>query len=95
MAEAVDLEVDNHMAFQDAVVENEVGLEIVLVNEDPLLSGLEAEAATHLHEYHLEMVENGGFQLALSIDVLRRQPQEFKRHGVVDDFVRRQLLRIL
>lgn len=33
VAEAVNLEVDDDVAFQDAVVEDEVGLEIVLVDE--------------------------------------------------------------
>ena len=45
------------MAFQDAVVENKVGLEIVLVYEDALLAGLETETATHLKEELLQMVK--------------------------------------
>jgi hypothetical protein len=45
------------MAFQNTVVENEIGFEIVLINEYSLLAGLEAETAAHLKEELLQMVK--------------------------------------
>ena len=40
VAETVTLQVDDDVTLQDAVVENEVGLVVVLINEDTLLTRL-------------------------------------------------------
>jgi len=57
-------------AYQDAVVENEVGLEVVLINEDSLLTSLEAETATHLQQERLQVVQDVRLQLGFCIDFL-------------------------
>ena len=45
------------MAMQNAVVEYEVGLEIIMIDEDSLLSSLETESLTQFHKERLEIVE--------------------------------------
>ena len=59
MTETVDLQIDDDVTLQNAVVEDEIGLEVVLVNEDALLTILEAETVSHLQEEPLKVVQNG------------------------------------
>ena len=47
MAELVYLQFHNNMTFQDAVIEYEVGKEIILINQDTFLSGFKAESMPH------------------------------------------------
>jgi len=44
VAEGTNFEVDQYMAFQNAVVENEVDEVVLVVEGDALLAGLEAKA---------------------------------------------------
>ena len=78
MTETVNLEVDNDVTLQDTVIKDEVGLEIVLVNEDALLTGFKAEPASHFHQHHLEMIQDNRFQSGLGVNILRLQAKEFK-----------------
>ena len=71
MAETVNLQVHDDMAFQNAVVEDQVGIEIVLVYKYALLSGFEAESAAHFKQELLKVVQNGGFQLCFREHILR------------------------
>jgi hypothetical protein len=50
VAKTVNLQIDDDVALQDAVIENKVGFKIILINEDSFLSSLEAEAAPHLQQ---------------------------------------------
>ena len=88
VAETIYLQIDDDVAFQDAVVENEVGLEVVLINEDSLLTSLEAETATHLQQERLQVVQDVRLQLGFCIDFLRLYPQKFERHGIVENVAR-------
>lgn len=45
---SVDLEVNDHLTVKDAVVEDEIGLEVVMIYEDTLLTMFEAEALAKL-----------------------------------------------
>jgi len=83
VAESVNLQIDNDVAFQDAVVENKVGLEIVLIDENSLLASLEAETAAHLQQECLQVIQDVRLQLGFRIDFLRLYPQKFERHRVV------------
>ena len=83
------------MAFQDAVVENKVGLEIVLIDEDSLLASLEAETAAHLQQECLQVIQDVRLQLGFRIDFLRLYPQKFERHRIVQNIARSQLLGVL
>ena len=61
VTEAIYFEVDDNVALKDAVVEDKVGFEIVLVDEYTLLPRLEAETAAHLHQHRLKVIEDGAF----------------------------------
>ena len=57
------------MAMQNAVVEYEVGLEIIMIDEDSLLSSLETESLTQFHKERLEIVEDSRLKFGFGIDV--------------------------
>ena len=50
MAEFVYLQFHNDMTFQDAVIEYEVGKEIILINQDTLLPGFKTESMPHFQQ---------------------------------------------
>ena len=95
VAEAVNLQVDDDMAFQDAVVEDKVGFVVVLVNKDVLLAILEAEAAPHLQEKPLQVVQNGRLQLCLCIGIQLFHAKKLQRDWIVQNLSGRYLLRCL
>lgn len=64
MTVSVDLKVNYEVTVKDAVVEDEVGLEVVVVDEYALLAMFEAEALTKLHKELLYLVEDGGLELS-------------------------------
>ena len=82
---SVNLEVDDNVTVEDEVVENEVGLEIVMIDEDTFLTMLEAEALAKFHEEVLYLVEDGGFELGLGIDIGFGEVEELEGHGVAKD----------
>ncbi len=63
MAELVYLQFYNNMAFQDTVIEYEVGKEIILINQDTLLSGFKAESMPHFQQEVLQVVKDGLLQV--------------------------------
>lgn len=63
MAELVYLQFHNNMTFQDAVIEYEVGKEIILINQDTFLSGFKAESMPHFQQEVLQVVKNGLLQV--------------------------------
>ena len=75
------------MAMQNAVVEYEVGLEIIMVDEDSLLSSLETESLTQFHKKRLKIVEDRGLKLGFGIDFCLRDTEEFKREWVAQVMV--------
>ena len=94
MAETVNLQVDDNMALQDAVIEDKVGLEIILVYKNALLAVFEAEASAHLQQKTLKVVQNGRFQFGFRIVFIRLYAQELQRDGIVNYIARCNLLRI-
>ena len=63
MRELVEFQVDQDVAAQEAVVEDEVEEVVVVVEGEALLPGLEEEAFAEFEEEVLEMVDDGGFEV--------------------------------
>ena len=84
MTEAVNLQVNDDMAFQDAVIKDEVCLEVVLIHQDAALPGFKAEPLAHLEQEVLQVVQYLVLQFALSENVLMLQSEEFQCQRVVD-----------
>ena len=66
------------MAMQNAVVEYKVGLEIIMVDENSLLSSLETESLPQFHKERLKIVEDSSLKLGFSIDCCLRDTEELK-----------------
>ena len=75
------------MAMQYAVVEYEVGLEIIMVDEDSLLSSLETEPLTQFHKERLKIVEDSSLKLGFGIDFCLRDAEELKCEGITQVMV--------
>ena len=88
MAKAVNLQVNDDMALQDAVIEDKVSLKVVLIHQDAALPRFKAKALAHLEQEVLQMIKNLAFQFALGEDILLLQSQKLQRHRVMDSMLR-------
>ena len=93
VGERPELEVDQHVALEDAVVEDQVDEVVVVVEGDALLPRLEAKAAAHLDQKGLQVVDDGLLQVALSVPRPLLQPQKLQHVGVLHHVGDRERLR--
>ena len=63
VAQLADLQVDQHVAAKQTVVEHQIDEEVLLVEGEPLLSCLEEKALAELEQEVLELVDDGGFEI--------------------------------
>lgn len=63
MLEGAGFQIDEQMAAQDAVVEDEIEIVVLLADGDSLLARLEANAVAECEQEELEMVEQRGSRL--------------------------------
>src|SRR5215813_7074728 len=63
MVELVELEVDEHIAAQKAVVKDKVHEEVVFVEGKALLTGLEEEAFTKFEQKVLDAIDDSLFEV--------------------------------
>lgn len=78
MAELVNLEINEHVAAQQAVIENQINEEMVLFEGKAFLAGFEEKAFAKFEQKVIEPVNNGSFQIGFGITRLFVQPQEFE-----------------
>ena len=71
VVELVILQLDNHIAMQNPVVEHQVGIIILVVDDDALLPCLKAEPLAQLHDKLLQMVDECLLQVFFFNDILR------------------------
>lgn len=93
MGQLVGLQVNQHIALQQAVVEHKVDIVVLLVEGEPLLTFLEEEAFAKLQQERLQLADDGFLQFRLCIGFFRSQAQELQCHRILDD-VRRLLYRL-
>ncbi len=84
MRQFVALEVDEDVAAEEAVVEDEIDVVVVVVEGEPFLPGLEEKTFSEFEEEVFELVDDGGFQLALGIGGAFIETEEFEHVGVLD-----------
>ena len=63
--ELANFQVDHHIAPQQAVVEHQVNVKVVVVKREPLLPGFKQKALAQLQQEMLQLVDDGHFQLVL------------------------------
>jgi len=72
------------------VIEQEVQVEVLAIDHDPLLAGDEREAGPELKEESLHLPEDGRLEVLLAVRV--RQAQEVEEVRIAEDQVRRELV---
>ena len=78
VGELADLEVDQHIAAQQAVVENQIDEKMVVVKGKALLTGFKQKALAQLQQKMLDLADDGGLQVGLGIPGLFRQAQKLQ-----------------
>lgn len=84
VSEAVDFDFDQHMAFEGAVVEDEIHEAAGFADDDAFLLGFEAESVAEFHKEFPEVLDERGFEVGLGDSVLGAQAKEFKNVGIAD-----------
>jgi hypothetical protein len=67
MGELVELEVDDDVAAEEAVVEDQIDEVVVFIEGEALLAGLEEEAFAEFEEEVLEAVDDGLLEVGLGV----------------------------
>src|SRR6266446_2873813 len=62
VGEAAHLQLDEHMAFQETVIKNEIHEEMLTADQQTFLACLEAEAAPQFQQERLQLVQERVFQ---------------------------------
>lgn len=83
--EGAGLEIDEQVAAEDAVVEDEVEVVVLVAHRDAFLAGLEAEAGAEFEKEGLEVVEQRLLQVGFEIMGFLGEPGEFEDVGGADE----------
>ena len=67
MGELVELEVDDHVATQETIIEDQVHEEVIFVEGKTFLPGLEKEAFAEFEQKALKVADNGCFEFSLCV----------------------------
>jgi len=82
MGEGSHFQLDEDMAFENAVVKHEIDEEVFLADEKTLLAGFETEAMSEFQEEVLKMVEEGCFKVAFFDGEMIREAEELESVNV-------------
>ena len=88
--EVAELEVDGDEAFQAAMVEEEVEVEVVGIDLDAGLASEEGEAAAEFEEEGFEFAQDGVLEVFLEVAVF--EAEEVEDVGIAEDEVRGELV---
>lgn len=83
--EGADFQVNEQVAAEDAVVEDEVEIVVLVADGYAALAGLEAKAGAEFEEEGLQVVEQGGLEVALEVVGLFCEADELQHVGVADE----------
>ncbi len=85
VAEVAEFEVDGDQAFEFAVVEEEVDVEVVVVDLEAFLAGDEAEACAEFEEELFDVAEDGVFEVFFEVVVV--EVEEVEDVGIFEEEV--------
>ena len=85
MRELVELQVDDQIAAQEPVVEDEVEEVVVAVEGEALLPSLKEEAFAQLQEEFFEVRDDGGFEIGFGVTGLLVETEEFEDERILQD----------
>jgi len=78
LGELARLQVDQHEALQDVVVQDEVDAEVPAIHRDPLLATDQAEPPPQLQQECLQLVDQGLFEITFTLDKPIGQTEELQ-----------------
>ena len=84
MGELVHFELDEDMAFQDTMVENQIHEPSGLSDDDALLPGFEAKAVTEFHQEFMQVVQESIFEVGFADGLPGFESKEFEDVGISD-----------
>src|ERR1035437_4455998 len=88
MGDLADFQIEQDVAAQQAVVENQIHEEMVFVEGEPLLARPEEEALAHFQQETLDLADDGGFAIRLGIAAALIQTEELQNQGFLQQIVR-------
>ena len=88
VGEFPDLQIDEDVALQNGVIEDEVNVEVVAIEGESLLAGEEGKAATEFEQEGLELGNEGVFKIGFDEFFRFRETEEFDDDGILEDIGR-------
>src|ERR1017187_9118894 len=84
MGDLAEFQIDQDIAAQQAIVENQVHEEVVFVEGEAPLPRLEEKAFAHFQQETLDLADDGGFQIGLGILAALVQTEELQNQGFLE-----------
>jgi hypothetical protein len=88
MGELVELQVDDQIAAQEPIVEDEIEEVVVAIEGETLLPGLEEKAFAQLEQELFQMGDDGGFKLGFGVIGLFGEAEEFQHERFLEEIFR-------
>ena len=88
--ELFGLQLNQNMAFQQAMIKDQVNIKMLIVNGNPFLARFETEPFPKFEQKELQMIKQGIFKALFQHYILRGKPKELENIWVPDDMVWRQ-----
>jgi hypothetical protein len=83
MGDLANFQIDQDIAAQQAVVENQIHEKVFFVECESLLARLEEKAFAHFQQETLDLADDGGFQIGPRIAAALVQPEELQNQGLL------------
>lgn len=88
VGELADLEIDQHMALQNGVIEDEIDVKVVAIESDPLLARDKGKALAEFEQEGLQVVDESLLQSGFHEAMRFRQSEEFD-HDRIFEYIQR------
>ena len=88
VGDLADFQIEQHIAAQQAVVENEVDEEVVFVECEALLTRLEQEAFAHFQQESFDLANNSGFEFGFGIATALLQAEKLQDKRLLEQVPR-------
>lgn len=85
VTERADFQIEQHVAAQAAVVENEIDAVVLVADGDAKLPRLETEAGAEFEKETLHVIEERGFEIVLRVGGPVGEAGEFEDVGIADE----------
>ena len=88
MGEFTELEIDEHVTAKKAVVENQVHEEMLFIESEAALPGLEEKAFAEFEQESLDLADDGGFEVGFGKTSQLVEAEKFEHQGFLEQVLR-------